>query len=199
MNSANFAFTEFLEVGTARLGRHSVPPQGLAPEDSSPPGTRLLPLPASPLRLERCLQLFGPLLLSTRGLAHGDVFDFRSLQATLQQIQLLEDLLDLVPQHTHPFRESLRTLRWRVLRRLPFRQDLRSVLWRRGRDLLPGQRDSLARIGRVAAFARFPVGTHGISRNAPGAGHPLHMLRSALAFEFACAKHLAYACWGDFE
>src|SRR5919107_5790834 len=149
MNSANFAFTEFLEVGTARLGRHSVPPQGLAPEDSSPPGTRLLPLPASPLRLERCLQLFGPLLLSTRGLAHGDVFDFRSLQATLQQIQLLEDLLDLVPQRTHLFRESLRTLRWRVLRRLPFRRDPRGVRCPRGRDLLAGQHDGLLCFGRL--------------------------------------------------
>ena len=85
---------------------------------------------------------------------------------------------------------------------LTFRRDPGSVLWRRGRDLLAGQRDGLLCVDRLEGFARFPgfpVGAHGTGRNAPGAGHPLHALRTALALKFPCAKHLAYACGGESE
>src|SRR3954454_8814520 len=160
----------------------------------------MLFLPPRPLRIERCLQLFGSLFLSARGLKHGDVFDLRGLQATLQEIYVLDDLLGFVPQRTHTFREALRGLGWRLLRRQSFRRgDPGSVPWRGGRDLLRRQRDGLVRIGRREGIATFPVGTHGASRDSPGTGHPLRERGTALAFEFARTKHLAYACRGDPE
>jgi hypothetical protein len=70
---------------------------------------------------------------------------------------------------------------------------------------LVGRRDALSRIGRIGrigrieGLARLPVGIHGAGRYAPGTWHPLRQLRSALALEFARAKHLAYARRGDPE
>jgi hypothetical protein len=118
------------------------------------------------------------------------LFDLGSLQATLQPIQLLQDLLCFVPQDADILGEALRGLRRRA-RFLGIRR--RSV----GRgNLIAWHRDGL---GRDRFRLALLVNAHRARGNEPRPWCPFHEAGSPLTFQFPGAKHLAHASRGDAE
>ena len=94
--------------------RRRLPERRHLASEQPPPRGALLRLSVGSHPVELGLQPFGPRFLAARGLAQGELFDLDGLQATLQPIQLRQDLLGLVLQGSNSLGETLRGLRRRA-------------------------------------------------------------------------------------